>query len=192
MMLRRIARPLLAASVIADGLHAVRRPQEVLRPDSTEESVVRGAVARTGRDVSPATIVRGLGVVKVVSGALLALGVLPRLNAGALVVAQLPTTLLAHPVWALKGQARKDAAAAIVSESAVLGGLLLAAADTAGKPSLGWRLEQSRDHAVELKDAVTEAAADAARSATDQAEKKAAKALAAARKEARKAAATLS
>ncbi|PFG20317.1 DoxX family membrane protein [Serinibacter salmoneus] len=192
MMLRRIARPLLAASVIADGVHAVRHPHQVVRPDSTGENLMRNAAARTGRDVSPATLVRTLGAVKVASGAMLALGILPRVNAGVLAAAHLPTTLLTNPVWTLKGQARKDAAAAVLRESAVLGGLLLATVDTAGKPSLAWRLEQSRDHAAEIKDAVTEAAQDAARTATDAAEKKAAKALAAARKEARKAAATLS
>ena len=53
---------------------------------------------------------------------------------------------------------RREDIAGFVRDGAVLGGLLLAAGDTAGKPSISWRLDNARSEANKRKDAVAKAA----------------------------------
>ena len=78
--------------------------------------------------------------VQIGGGLLLASGKAPRVASAALALTVLPANLGAQMFWRqsdpqLKGEKRKD----FLTDLSLLGGLMIASADTAGKPSLGWR-----------------------------------------------------
>ena len=72
-------------------------------------------------------------------GLLLATGKLPRFASAALAATVIPGNLGAHMFWSevdpeRKAQKRRE----FLADISLLGGLIIASADTAGKPSLGW------------------------------------------------------
>ena len=85
-------------------------------------------------------LVRINGGVQLAAGSLLALGRLPRLSALAIAATLVPTTLAGHRFWeAQDKQERAQQRIHFLKNVAILGGLLITAADTAGRPSLAWR-----------------------------------------------------
>ena len=111
-----MARLLLAGIFVNGGVrtytHAAERtaPAEKLGLPNAEELVRFDAVA------------------KVVGGAALALGILPRLAATGLAVSLIPTTLGAHRFWELEDPRERNAQLTHVLKNAgILGGLLLVA-----------------------------------------------------------------
>ncbi|MEU3763566.1 DoxX family membrane protein [Amycolatopsis keratiniphila] len=147
MILRRVARPLLAAIFISGGIGALKDTQghaKAAEPFLTEsfdklEGVVPESVPR-----DPATLVRIDAAVKVGAGVALAAGKAPRLASLLLLGSLVPTTLAAHRFWEIKEPAeRQQQQIQFIKNAGLAGGLLLAAADTAGKPSLGWRAKRA-------------------------------------------------
>ncbi|MEU3628638.1 hypothetical protein BS329_06725 [Amycolatopsis coloradensis] len=147
MILRRVARPLLAAIFISGGIGALRDTQghaKAAEPFLTGtfdklEGVVPEAVPR-----DPATLVRIDAAVKVGAGFALATGKAPRLASLLLLGSLVPTTLATHRFWEIKEPAeRQQQQIQFIKNAGLAGGLLLAAADTAGKPSLGWRTRRA-------------------------------------------------
>ena len=154
-MLRRIARPLLASVFIVDGWRAVRHPSQEVEHLPQAHAGLSNLADKAPVPLSADLIVRAAGVTKIVAGSLLGLSVAPRAAATVLAVLHLPTVVAANPFWTSHGQERRDQILGLVRDSAVLGGLLLAAGDTAGKPSLAWRLDTAR--ATSSKQAATTA-----------------------------------
>jgi uncharacterized membrane protein YphA (DoxX/SURF4 family) len=158
-IVRRIARPLLAASFVYAGVDALRNPGPVA--DDIEPLVKKARDALgISADPDPRTVVRVNGVVLVAAGALLATGKLPRLAGLALALGLVPTTSTQAAFWregdpALRAQRR----AQFLKNLSLAGGALLAAVDTAGKPGLGWRGR----HAAKVARHATKAAAKDAR-----------------------------
>jgi uncharacterized membrane protein YphA (DoxX/SURF4 family) len=77
---------------------------------------------------------------KVVAGVMLATNRLPRLAALTLGAGLVPTTLAAHRFWEESDPgARRQQQNHFFKNVGLLGGLLLAAVDTEGRPSLRWR-----------------------------------------------------
>src|SRR6202044_3854213 len=67
-------------------------------------------------------------------------GKFPRLSALALAATLVPTTLAGHPYWEVKDEKeRAQQRIHFLKNLTMLGGLLIAAADTEGNPSLAWR-----------------------------------------------------
>jgi hypothetical protein len=65
---------------------------------------------------------------------------MPRLASAALAFTVLPANLGAHMFWNETDPQRKaEKRQALLTDLSLLGGLMIAAADTEGKPSLGWR-----------------------------------------------------
>src|SRR3546814_20513833 len=65
---------------------------------------------------------------------------MPRVAALTLAGSLVPTTLAGHAFWAESDPAaKKQHRLAFFTNASVLGGLLLAGADTEGKPGLAWR-----------------------------------------------------
>ncbi|MFF7245350.1 DoxX family protein [Embleya sp. NPDC008237] len=137
-VLRTFARPMLASIYVLQGYDAVVRPDRVV---PAAEPVVRRIAAWV--PVVPAdirTAVRLNGGVQLVAGTLLALGRVPRLSALALAVTLVPTTLAGHRFWGAETeQERAGQRIHFLKNVSMFGGLLIAAADTGGKPSLAWR-----------------------------------------------------
>ncbi|MEV1045513.1 DoxX family protein [Streptomyces sp. NPDC049916] len=156
-VLRRVARPLLAATFIRDGLAAVREPA---RPDVPEDSGrEREASALASRvpflPEDPAQLARLQGAVQLGAGVLLALGRAPRLASAALAVTLVSSTLTASGDRAAGKSSHEDGAdeedrarrVEILTKVSLFGGLLIAAADTHGKPSLAYRTRRTASHA---------------------------------------------
>lgn len=132
---RRIARPLLASSIIAGGIDAVRHPERW----AAEVARVTGPIAPhlPALPDDPLTLVRANGAVQVGAGALLATGRFRRMASvvliGSLLVAGLP---VGGPP---DDTDRGERLVRLLSHLGLLGGLLLTAVDTEGEPSLAWR-----------------------------------------------------
>jgi putative oxidoreductase len=122
---RRLARPLLAAPFIADGVSTLQRP------DGHVQDVRAIGLA------SPEKVVQVASANKVAAGLLLATGRLPRLSALALAAAAAGNAGVHHPFWKQSDPAQKAAVRAqFLRDLGLLGGALVAAADTGGRESV--------------------------------------------------------
>jgi uncharacterized membrane protein YphA (DoxX/SURF4 family) len=146
MLLRRVARPLLAGIFISGGINALRDPhghEKLARP--VLDQLTR-AIPEDNRPPH-VDLVRLDAGIKIGAGSLLALGKMPRLAAIALSASLIPTTAAQHRFWELDDPDRRQAEQIhFLKNMGLLGGLLLAAADTGGKPSLFWRARHRRPH----------------------------------------------
>src|SRR6185436_1076991 len=105
MLLRRAARPMLAAIFISGGVEALRSPQAHARAAKPVLEAVGPAVDQAV-EVAPLDerpddemLVKIDGGVKVVAGTMLAVGKFPRLASAALAASLIPTTLAGHRFW---------------------------------------------------------------------------------------------
>jgi putative oxidoreductase len=149
-VVRRIARPLLASMFVAGGVDSIRHAKEKA---PAAEAVIRRIGERVPRlPDDPVAVVRLDGAAKVVGGTALALGILPRLASVGLAASLVPTTLAAHRFWTFEDPSvRAQQRIQFLKNCGLLGGLLLAAVDTEGKPSLAWwarRVPGSVKHAA--------------------------------------------
>lgn len=142
MLLRRVARPLLSAAFIGQGIEALRSPKpaaDAARPTLEGLQKLPEPVGpNVPRDAE--TFAKITAAVQIGGGILLATGKVPRLASAALAATVIPANLGSHMFWSeedpqRKAEKRKD----FLVDMSLLGGLIIASADTAGKPSLGWR-----------------------------------------------------
>lgn len=152
MIVRRIARPLLASVFIAAGIEALRHPSA--RAGQTAHLLEKVPDQAPGADVAaraakdPDLVVRVNGGVLLLGGALLATGRMPRLASTMLAASIVPTTAVEHAFWDETDPERKAQSRSLFFRNVgLLGGLLLAAVDTEGKPSLVWRAQHASQHA---------------------------------------------
>ncbi|MFC7448994.1 DoxX family protein [Rhodococcus daqingensis] len=143
MLVRRIARPLLAAVFITGGIDALRHPAG--KAALAEPFIQRAHGALPGGVAAlvpshPENLVRLNGAIQAGAGALLATGTVPRIASLTLAGSLLPTTLASHAFWAESDPAQRAAhRTQFFKNMSLLGGLLIAGVDTEGRPSLGWR-----------------------------------------------------
>src|SRR5439155_17554340 len=96
------------------------------------------------------TLVKANAVVHITAGTLLALGKLPRLSAAALAVSLVPTTAAGHRFWEEEApQSKAMQRAHFLKNLAILGGLIIAATDHEGAPSLSWRARRAARRAAD-------------------------------------------
>jgi uncharacterized membrane protein YphA (DoxX/SURF4 family) len=157
MLLRRVARPLLSAAFIGQGIEALRSPKpaaDAARPTLEGLQKLPEPVGpNVPRDAE--TFAKITAAVQIGGGILLATGKVPRLASAALAATVIPANLGSHMFWSevdpeRKAQKRRE----FLTDMSLLGGLIIASADTAGKPSLGWR---GRRAAGKVGDAVSSA-----------------------------------
>jgi uncharacterized membrane protein YphA (DoxX/SURF4 family) len=146
MLIRRIARPLLSAVFIGQGVETLRNPKATVDAAEPTVAALRTLPEPFGGKVpsDPETAARINAAVQVGGGLLLATGKLPRIASAALAFTVIPGSLGAHLFWneddpERRAQKRRD----LLTDLSLLGGLIIASADTAGKPSLGWRGRQA-------------------------------------------------
>ncbi|MCZ4558525.1 putative membrane protein YphA (DoxX/SURF4 family) [Rhodococcus sp. PvR044] len=155
MLVRRIARPLLATVFITGGIDALRHPAG--KADIAEPVIQQAHGALPDRVAAlvpsdPTNLVRLNGAIQVGAGALLAIGKAPRIASLTLAGSLLPTTLAGHAFWNESDPVQRAAhRTQFFKNMSLLGGLLIAGVDTEGKPSLGWR---GRRAARQASDAV--------------------------------------
>jgi uncharacterized membrane protein YphA (DoxX/SURF4 family) len=181
-LVRLIARPLLAAPIVARAWRVTLDPDPVV-PGATP---VAQQVAPLVKKVAPAaptdtrTLVRVTSGVQLGAGGLLAVGIAPRLAGGVLAVTTLPIAAAEHPFWAVEDkEARREQRSAFLADLGLVGGLLLAAVDTAGKPGVPYRTRRAardarragRTAKREARLAIRTAKAEGRRAATQAIEK---------------------
>ncbi len=138
MLVRRLARPLLASMFLTSGWQLLRNPSYGAEAATRVRNRVAGQVPQLPDN--PETLVRAHAAVQLGAAALLATNRLPRLSALTLAATLVPSTVGWHPFWVEKDPgARAQQRSMFLKNLSVGGGLLLAAVDTEGDPSLAWR-----------------------------------------------------
>jgi uncharacterized membrane protein YphA (DoxX/SURF4 family) len=103
------------------------------------------AVAPMEEPPDNVTLVQIDAGVKIGAGVLLAIGKAPRLSSVMLAATLIPTTAAQHRFWETEDpNQRANQQLHFTKNVALLGGLMLASADTEGKPSLAWRARRAR------------------------------------------------
>jgi uncharacterized membrane protein YphA (DoxX/SURF4 family) len=129
----------MLGSVFAiQGLDTLLHPEQVAPMAEPVVTPISENVPAVPDSVEQTVMING--AVQVAGGTLLAIGRLPRLAAAAIAASLIPTTLAGHRFWETDDpQERKQQRIQFLKNLSILGGLLVAAADTHGKPSLAWR-----------------------------------------------------
>lgn len=139
--MRRIARPLLAAQFVAGGVDQLRNP-------ASRAELARPTVAKLAEPLhlpdDPELLVRVNGAAMVAAGSMLAAGRLPRLSGAVLAASLVPTTYAGHRFWEEKDPSTRQAQKLqFLKNLGLLGGTLLAAVDTEGRPGVAWRAQHA-------------------------------------------------
>ena len=144
-LVRRVARPMLASMFVVGGLDQLKHPG---RKVDTARPLVEKVAPAIGLPDDTELLVRANGAAMVGAGALLALGRLPRVASAVLAATIVPTTIAAHAFWNEQDpQVRAQQKVQFFKNVSLLGGLLIAAVDTAGKPGLAYRAHMVNDSA---------------------------------------------
>ncbi len=145
---RLIARPMLASMFVVGGLNAVRHADKLAPAAEPVADKVVPEIKKRAPQVplpeDPVAQVRLNGAVQVLGGLALATGRAPRLSALALATTLVPTTVAGHAFWEESDpQTKADQKIHFFKNVSMLGGLLLAAVDTEGKPGVAWRARRA-------------------------------------------------
>ena len=167
-VVRRVARPCLAAMFVAGGADAVINAKPKVPAAESVAPPVAARLPYLPEDTE--ALVKINGVAQMVFGLLLALGRFPRLSAAVLAGSLVPTTVAGHRFWEEDDPQRKaNQRIHFFKNLSMFGGLLLAAADTEGQPGLAWRVQHAAHHASAGSRRTTKAARREARRAAQNA-----------------------
>ncbi|HET7387693.1 MAG TPA: DoxX family protein [Nocardioidaceae bacterium] len=145
---RLVARPMLASMFVVGGIDSLRNAEKKVE----RAKPVTDKIADVAKKVAPsapvptdaATLIRVNGAIHVAAGLALATGKAPRLASLVLAATMVPTTAGGHRFWEESDPAmRANQRVHFFKNVSMLGGLLLAAVDTAGKPGLAWRAKHA-------------------------------------------------
>ena len=146
-LLRAASRTMLASYFVTNGYKAFRQP-DALVPAAEP---VADRLVPLAKKYAPAqvagylpedtrTLVRVNAAAQVLGGLALATGKGRRVGAVVLAASLVPSTLARHPFWTRStAEEKAQDRAQFLKNVSLLGGVLLAANDTEGKPSLAWR-----------------------------------------------------
>ena len=133
---------MLAAVFVTSGLDALLHPRE--RAKVAAPLVKKLSESPLNLPDDPEMLVRANGATMMAAGAMLGMGTFPRVAAVALAGALVPTTCTAHAFWTVKDPAaRSQQRVHFLKNVGLLGGVLLAAVDTAGQPGLAYRARRA-------------------------------------------------
>ncbi|WP_193607428.1 DoxX family protein [Nocardioides lijunqiniae] len=144
---RLLARPMLASMFVVGGVNALRNaPALAAKAQPVTDRLVPQVKKATGLPIpeDPTTLVRINAGAQLLAGAALATGRAPRLSALVLAASLLPTTAAGHRFWeADDSQTKTQQQLHFFKNVSMLGGLLIAAGDTDGKPGVAWRARRA-------------------------------------------------
>ena len=141
---RLIARPMLSSIFLVGGVNALRNaPALAAKAEPVTDKLVplaRKAVPGAPIPTDPALLVRVNAVTQIAAGLTLATGRAPRLSAAVLGATLVPTTLGGHRFWEIDDKSRRSQQRLhFFKNLSLLGGVVIAAGDTDGKPGVAWR-----------------------------------------------------
>lgn len=146
-VVRRLARPLLASMFVTGGLDGLRNAEPKVPAAEPIAPPIAEKLPFLPEDTE--MLVRINAGVQVGAGLMLALGRLPRLSSALLAGSLVPTTLAGHRFWEEKDPERRaQQQIHFFKNLSMLGGLMLAAVDTEGRPGLAWRARHATHHAA--------------------------------------------
>ncbi|QOC94492.1 DoxX family protein [Micromonospora craniellae] len=139
---RSLARAMLSGIFVVSGARNLANPQRLVpaaQPVTDRVApLLQRADARIPTDT--VTLIRANAAVQLGAGLMLATGRFTRPAALALAGTLVPVTLAGHPFWRNDDPAaRSNNQIHFLKNLGLLGGLLLASADTEGRPGLRWR-----------------------------------------------------
>jgi len=151
---RRLARPMLASTFVFGGIQALKNTPALAEASKPVNDEIRDLTEKVAPQVhlpeDDQTLVRINAGVHIVAGLGLATGRAPRLCALALAATVVPTTVAGHPFWQEKDKdARTRQMTHFYKNVSMLGGLILAALDTEGRPGEDWRTTHAVGTATE-------------------------------------------
>jgi putative oxidoreductase len=164
---RLIARPMLASMFVVGGINALKNAGALAeRAQPVADKVVPFVQRLAPQAPIPSnttTLVRLNAGAQIVAATALATGNAPRLASTVLAATLVPTTLAGHRFWeetdpAVKGNQKVH----FFKNVSMFGGLLIAGADTDGKPGMAWR---ARRAATDVRREARHLAKDARREA---------------------------
>jgi uncharacterized membrane protein YphA (DoxX/SURF4 family) len=149
-LLRAGARTMLASYFILSGVKAVRNPDQLVPAaepvaDRVVPLVKKYAPQQVAMVVPEDTVnlIRANGAAQIVGGLALASGKGRRLGSLLLAASIVPSTLAKHPFWSRTDpEERALDRSQFLKNVSLLGGVLVAAGDTEGKPSLAYRAQK--------------------------------------------------
>ncbi len=166
MLLRHVARPMLASWFVYDGVQTALKPAEHVRAAREGVELVERS---TGTDASLSesqvtTLVRAHGVATAVAGLCLAFSKAPRTAALALAALSAPLAVVNQP-FTTRGPERDERTRKFVANLGAVGAALIAGADYEGRPGVSWRLAKARHELALAAQAKQEAAVAGAKGA---------------------------
>lgn len=135
---------MLGASFVSGGFRAVLNPAKFAAETAPVTDRVATAVhgRYPGFPTDAHSLVRINGAVQLAAGLLLASGRARRPAAVVLAASLVPTTVARHSFWSQRDpDLHRQHEIHFLKNVSVLGGLLMAAVDTEGRPGLMWRAE---------------------------------------------------
>ena len=149
-LVRLVARPMMASMFVVGGVNALKNTDAMaIKAKKVTDRVVplaQRALPAAPIPTDPATLVKINALTQISAAAALATGKSPRLTSAVLAASLVPTTISGHPFWEESDpQAKTAQRVQFFKNVSMFGGLLLAVADTEGKPGLAWRAS----HAVQ-------------------------------------------
>ena len=149
-LLRMVARPLLAAPFIADGIDAVRDPRSHVARIAPARPLIDRAASAAGVEADDGRLVAATRALGAVAGVGFALGRAPRVCAAVLAVVGAPVALAPRTGPAEEpGRAARRSAA--MRRLALVGGVLIASTDRVGAPSASWARRARRERAAAVR-----------------------------------------
>ena len=143
---RTLIRPLLAAPFIVGGVNALRQVQPITQPETEVAASVGKAV---GLSSNPETLVKVNAGMQLGAGVVMAFGFMPRLASLVLGASLVPTTVATHRFWEAREPAERNRLMLqFAKDAGLLGGLLAAALDTGGRPSVFWSGRRAAERAA--------------------------------------------
>ena len=143
---RMVARPLLSTIFLVGGVNAFRnasaRAAKAAPVTDRVVPLLKRAVPQLPDD--PETLVRINAAAQVAGGLALASGRAPRLSAAVLAATMVPTTAAGHRFWEIDDEAQRSTQRMhFFKNVSLVGGLIIAAGDTDGRPGVAWRARRA-------------------------------------------------
>ena len=143
---RVIARPMLASVFVVGAANALKNTAPPAGKAEPVTSRLVPLLKRAGIPVpeDPETLVKLNAGVQIGAGLALATGRAPRVSAAVLAASLVPTTAAGHRFWEVQDPAqRTQQKLHFFKNVSMLGGLVIAAGDTDGKPGVAWRTRRA-------------------------------------------------
>ena len=140
MVIRRIARPLLSAAFIGQGINSLLNPKSAAEAAAPAVDGLQSLPDPLGSSIpsDPQTVAQVNAAVQIGGGLLLASGKLPRFASAALALTVVPANLGTHSFWnELDPQLKAEKRQQFLTDLSLVGGLLIAVRRYCGQTVTG-------------------------------------------------------